>query len=108
MANTLTTPKAHYLAWTQKYLLTGAESLARLVTRPPAAEDAEAAFATAFELKREKYENPFRQAAAIIEADDIYDGVRRSLWIGVNTTDAMRLLAKSRVGKLRKDACDIL
>lgn len=92
----LTAPNAHYMDWTQKHLLTAAESLARLVARPPAAENAEAAFAAAHELGRDKYQNPFRQAAAIIEADDLYDGVRRLIRIGVNTTDAIRLLAKYR------------
>jgi hypothetical protein len=49
--------------WTQRYLVTAAASLTLLVRRPPAADDAEAAFATALEFKRDKYKNPFRQAA---------------------------------------------
>jgi len=47
----LTIRNAHYLDWTQKYLLTAAASLARLVARPPAAEDAETALATALEIR---------------------------------------------------------
>jgi hypothetical protein len=92
----LTVRNAHYMDWTQKYLVTAAASIARLVARPPAAEDAEAAFATALEFERDKYKNSFRQAAAIIEADDLYDAVRRLIQIGVNTTDAMHLVAKKR------------
>jgi hypothetical protein len=92
----LTTRNAHYMDWTQKYLVTAAGSLTGLVGRPPAAEDAQAVLAAALEFKRDKYENPFRQAATIIEADDLYDAVRRLVRIGIKTTHAMRLLAKQR------------
>jgi hypothetical protein len=92
----LTARNARYMDWTQKYLITAATSLARLVARPPAAEDSEAAFATALEFERDKYKNPFREAAAIIEADDLYDAVRRLILIGINTTKAMHLLAEER------------
>jgi hypothetical protein len=92
----LTTGNAHYMDWTQRYLVTAAASLAHLVRRPPAAEDAKAAFATALEFKQDKHENSFRQAATIIEADDLYDAVRRLVRIGVKTTHAMHLLAKHR------------
>jgi len=92
----LTIRNAHYLDWTQKYLVTAAALLARLVARPPAAEDADAAFATALEFERDKYKNPFRQAAAIIEADDLFEGVRRLIRIGVNTTNAIQFISEQR------------
>jgi len=92
----LTARNVHYMDWTQRYLVTAAASLALFVGRPPAADDAEAAFATALKFKRNKYKNPFRQAARIIEADDLYDAVRRLVRIGANTTDAMHLVAKQR------------
>jgi hypothetical protein len=92
----LTTGNAHYMDWTQRYLVTAAASLAHLIRRPPAAADAKAAFATALEFKRDKNKNPFRQAAKIIQADDLYDAVRRLVRIGVKTTNAMHLVAKQR------------
>jgi hypothetical protein len=92
----LTTRNIHHMNWTQKYLLSASVSLARLVSRPPAAENAEAAFAKALQFKRDKYKNPFRRAAAIIESDDLYDCTRRLIRMGVNTTQAMRLLGKQR------------
>jgi hypothetical protein len=92
----LTAHNAHCMEWIQKYLLTAAASLARLLAHPPAAADTEAAFATALEFERAKYNNPFREAAAIIEADDLYDAVRRLILIGINTTKAMYLLAEKR------------
>ena len=95
-AQHLTTGNDHYADWVRKYLIEAAGALANLVARPPAAEESEAAFATALKLGREKYKNPIREAASIIEADDLYDCVSRLVIIGVKTTQAMRLLANHR------------
>jgi hypothetical protein len=95
-AQHLTAGNDHYGDWIRKYLIEAAGALANLVARPPAAEESEAAFATALKLGRKKYKNPIREAASIIEADELYDGVRRLVGIGVKTTEAMCLLANHR------------
>lgn len=95
-AQHLTTRNDHYVDWVRKYLIEAAGALANLVARPPAAEESEAAFATALKFGREKYKNPLREAGSVIEADELYNGVRWLVRNGVKTTEAMRLLANHR------------
>jgi hypothetical protein len=92
-AQHLTTANDHYVDWVRKYLIEAAGALANLVARPPAAEESEAAFATALKLGRDKYKNPIREAALVIEADDLYSVVRRLVGMGLKTTEVMQFLA---------------
>jgi hypothetical protein len=96
LAQHLTAGNDHYADWIRKYLIEAAGALTNLVTRPPTAEESEAAFARALKFGRGKYKNPIREAESIIEADELYSGVRRLVSIGVKTTEAMRLLAELR------------
>jgi hypothetical protein len=95
-AQHLTTGNDHYADWIRKYLIEAAGALASLVARPPTAEESEGAFATALKFGRGKYKNPIREAASIIEADELYSSVRQMVINGVKTTVAMRFLAELR------------
>jgi hypothetical protein len=82
-----------FLEWSQRYVMTAIASVGSLVERPPAAEDVAAAFASAFGFERDKYKNPFREAAAIVQADNLYGAVKRLVLSGLKTTDALRQAA---------------